>query len=105
MKADLAMLNRKKAKYSMIVWSLTYLFLFPFLFFFFAPFMKINSINSTCTGKILGPVGLFPIFSMPLSLFLMWFSYSKGCYSITRLCWIIPILFFICSLLMHSMVK
>ncbi len=84
-----------------IVWGLTYLFLFPFLFFFFAPFVGANSINATFKNKLLGFIDLLPIFAMPLSFFLMWFSYSKTYYSITRLCWGIPIFFFALALLVH----
>ncbi len=98
---DTTSLAQKKAKCSMIVWGLTYLFLFPFLFFFFAPFVGANSINATFTHKLLGFIDLLPIFAMPLSFFLMWFSYSKTYYSITRLCWGIPIFFFALALLVH----
>ena len=98
---DTTSLAQKKAKCSMIVWGCTYLFLFPFLFFFFVPFVGANSINATFTHKLFGFIDLFPIFAMPLSFFLMWFSYSKTCYSITRLCWGIPIFFFALALLLH----
>jgi hypothetical protein len=92
---------QKKAKCSMIVWGLTYLFLFPFLFFFFASFVGANSINASLTKKLIGFITLLPIFAMPLSFFLMWFSYSKAYYKVVRLCWIIPILFFALVLLVH----
>lgn len=98
---DTTSLAKKKAKCSMIVWGLTYLFLFPFLFFFFAPFVGANSINTTFTHKLLSFIDLLPIFAMPLSFFLMWFSYSKTYYNITRLCWVIPIFFFALALLVH----
>lgn len=94
-------LAEKKAKCSMIVWGLTYLFLFPFLFFFFAPFVGANSINASFINKLIGFMDLLPIFAMPLSLFLMWFSYSKAYYKVVRLCWVAPILFFALALLMH----
>lgn len=92
---------QRKAKCSMIVWGLTYLFLFPFLFFFFAPFVGTHSINASFMNKLIGLIDLLPIFTMPLSLFLMWISYSKKHYKIVRFCWVIPILFFTATLLMH----
>ena|SRR5579864_7191064 len=96
---------QKKAKCSMIVWSLAYLFLFPFLFFFFAPFVGANSIDATFVNKLLGFIDLLPIFTMPLSFFLMCFTYSKAYYNITRLCWIIPIFFFALALIAHVIHK
>src|SRR5262249_13071874 len=101
MTIDHTTLTQKKAKCSMIVWAFTYLLLFPSLFFFFVPFARISSINSSFTSKFLSFVDLLPIFAMPLSLFLMWLSYSKAYYNITRLCWVIPILFFALVLMMH----
>lgn len=94
-----AILAQKKAKCSIVVWGFTYLFLFPFLFFFFSPLLELNPINSPSTNRFLGFIDLFPIFAMPLSLLLMWFSYSKGYYKIVRLYWVIPILFFALTLL------
>ena len=105
MTADHATLAQKKAKCSMIVWGFTYLFLFPFLFFFFAPFVGVNSIHPSFTSKCLSFTDLLPIFAMPLNLLLMWFSYSKTCYKITRLCWVIPVLFFALALLMHVILE
>ncbi len=87
---------QKKAKCSMIVWGFTYLFLFPFLFFFFVPFIRATSMN-----KLLSFINLLPIFAIPLSFFLMWFCYSKTYYGLTRLCWVIPIIFFALALLLH----
>lgn len=101
MTVDHAAFAQKKAKCSMTVWGFAYLFLFPFLFVFFAPFVGVNSIHSSFTDKFLGFIDLFPIFAMPLSLFLMWLSYSKAYYKIVRLCQIIPILFFALALLVH----
>jgi len=96
---DMTSFAQKKAKCSMIVWGLTYLFLFPFLFFFFAPFVGANLINATFMNKLIGFINLLPIFAMPLSFFLMCFSYSKTYYNITRLCWVIPIFFFALALM------
>ena len=102
---DTTSLAQKKAKCSMIVWGLTYLFLFPFLFFFFAPFVGAHSINAPLMNKLIDFIDLLPIFAMPLSFFLMWFSYSKTYYSATRLCWIIPIFFFSLTLMTHVMLS
>lgn len=98
---DITLFAQKKAKCSIIVWGLTYLFLFPFLFFFFAPFVGVNSINVSFVNKLFGFIDLLPIFALPLSFFLMWLSYSKAYYKIVRICWIIPILFFVLALLLH----
>jgi hypothetical protein len=94
-------LAQKKAKSSMIVWFFAYLFLFPFLFFFFAPFIGFQLTDVSSTNKLLSFIDLSPILSMPLSLLLMWFSYSKSRYKITRLCWIIPLLLFALALGCH----
>lgn len=102
---DQAMSAQKKAKCTMIVWGLTYLFLFPFLFFFFAPFVGANSINASFAKKLIGFITLLPIFAMPASFCLMWFSYSRACYKVVRLCWMIPILFFALVLLMHMILE
>jgi len=98
---DITSLAQKKAKCSMIVWGFTYIFLFPFLFFFFAPFVGVNSTNASFTKKLIGFIALLPIFAMPLSFFLMWFSYSRAYYKVVRLCWMIPIFCFALVLLMH----
>lgn len=98
---DQAMSAQKKAKCTMIVWGLTYLFLFPFLFFFFAPFVGANSINASVAKKLIGFITLLPIFAMPLSFFLMCFCYSRAYYKVVRLCWVIPIVCFVLVLLMH----
>lgn len=98
---DQAMSAQKKAKCTMIVWGLTYLFLFPFLFFFFAPFVGANSINVSFAKKLIGFITLLPIFAMPLSFFFMCFSYSRAYYKVVRLCWVIPIFCFALVLLMH----
>ncbi len=92
---------QKKAKCTMIVWGLTYLFLFPFLFFFFAPFVGVNSINASFTKKLIVFITLLPIFAMPLSFFLMYFSYSRAYYKVVRFYWMIPVLFFALVLLVH----
>jgi hypothetical protein len=102
---DTIALVQKKAKCSMIVWGLSYLFLFPFLFYFFAPFVGLNSSNTSFMNKLIGFIDLLPIFGMPLSLFLMWLSYSKTYYNITRLCWIIPILLFALALMIHVILE
>ncbi len=101
MTVDCSKLMQKQAKCSMIVWGLAYLFLFPFLFFIFGPFWDSFSTRSSSIYKLLALLDLLPLFAIPFSLFLMWFSYSKTYYKITRLCWIIPILFFALALLMH----
>jgi hypothetical protein len=98
---EMTSLAQKKAKCSMIVWGLTYLFLFPFLFFFLVPFIGANSINATFMNKLLSFIDFLPIFAMPLSFFLMCFSYSKTYYKIVRLCWLIPIFFFALALVIH----
>ena len=92
---------QKKAKCTMIVWGLTYLFLFPFLFFFFAPFVGVNSINTSFSKKLIGFITLLPIFEIPVSFFVMWFSYSRDYYKVVRFCWMIPLLFFALVLLVH----
>ena len=92
---------QKKAKCTMIVWGLTYLFLFPFLLFFFAPFGGVNSTNTSCAKKLIGFITLLPIFAMPVSFFVTWFSYSRAYYEVVRLCWMIPILLFALVLLVH----
>ena len=98
---DIASLAQRKAKCSMIIWGLAYLFLFPFLFFFFAPFVGAHSINASFMNKLTDLIDLLPIFTMPLSLLLMWISYSKKHYKIVRFCWVVPVLFYAATLLMH----
>jgi hypothetical protein len=56
-------------------------------------------------NKLIGFIDLLPIFAMPLSFFLMWFSYSKTYYSITCLCWVIPIFFFALALMTHVILE
>lgn len=98
---DTTSLAQKKAKCSMMVWGFTYLLLFPFLFFFIAPFVGVNSPSASFTKKLIGFITLLPIFAMPLSFFLMYFGYSRAYYKTVRLCWVMPILFFALVLLMH----
>src|SRR5262245_21938942 len=92
---------QKKAKCSMIVWTLAYLFLFPFLFFIFAPIIGIFYANQSLLIRFLSIMDILPILSMPLSSFLMWYSYSKSYYYITRICWLIPLFLFAVTLLLH----
>lgn len=93
--------SQKKAKCSMIVWGITYLFLFPFLFFRLGLFFVLNIFNGSLLNTLIGFVSISPIIAMPLAFLLMWYSYSKSYFKVTRLCWTIPIFFFVFALLTH----
>lgn len=92
---------KKKAQCSMVVWGGTYVFLFPVMFLLFAPFATGSSTDASFREKLIGFITLLPIFAMPISFFLMCFSYSKAYYKVTRLCWMVPIFFFALVLLVH----
>jgi hypothetical protein len=87
-------LAQKRAECSMAVWSLTYLYLFIVLSFVFGSSFGSDLGRQNAMGQFLGLVALSPIFIILPSLGLMWFSYLKGYYRITRICWMIPIFFF-----------
>lgn len=88
----------------MIVWSFTYLLLFSLVFFFFVPFIRVQS-SPAFLSRFFGVVDVLPILSMPLSLFLMWFSYSRAYYKVTRFCWITPLFLFALALVLHIVLE
>jgi uncharacterized membrane protein len=93
---------RKKAKCSMIVWSLTYLVLSPF-WFCIGLSTGLNSIHLLPNDKWLFFANLLIVLAVPLSLFLMWFSYAKGYYEMTRVCWLMPSVFLTLALLIYTL--
>ena len=95
---------QKKAKCSIIVWSITYLLIFPFLFFLFAPFVAVSS-SQSYLNKFFSFIDILPILLMPFSLFLMWFCYSRAYYKMARFGWIIPIFLFALALLFHIVLE
>jgi hypothetical protein len=101
MTTDHVMFAKKKAKCSVVVWGFTYLLLFPFLSLCYAPMVRFNSVNPFLLDNIIGIIDLCPIFAMPLTVFLMWYSYSKAYYHIVRICWVVPIFFFVVALLFN----
>jgi hypothetical protein len=95
-------LAQKKARCSVAVWSLTYLFLFLLFGFMIASSIKYGFASKPFTEKFHFFVSTSPVLAMPLSLGLMWFAYSKGYYRIIHICCAIPIFFFVLSLLIDA---
>jgi len=95
---------QKKAKCSAIVWSITYLLLFPFLFFLFAPFVTALPSHSYL-NKFFTLIDFLPILSLLFSPVLMCYCYSKAYYKIARFGWTIPVFLFALALLLPMILE
>lgn len=85
-------LDQKKAKCCLIIWGITYLYLFLFLLFFLGGCVYFRLVEAnTLAYKLFILMDLIPILSIPLTYFFMVLNYKSGHYKKIHFFWLAPI--------------
>lgn len=95
-------LEQKKSVCTIIIWGITYWFLFPLLYEIWIPFFEIDWSSASFKRIFTHLVTVSPIYAMPFSFCLMVLAYWKRYYRLSRLCWILPILLYAFAVLVNG---